>query len=127
MSLQTEITSDLAQVVRDLRNAETRADDKLRAINVKGIRKLLAIARGVVHVKSGRLQSGLVIDGPFNIGTGTLEAKVYAPSVPYAGEEIKRGGAHDFASRTLEEGQGAIDETAQEMERALIAILEGRA
>lgn len=127
MSLATEITSDIQKLITDLRSAEQKADDKLRALNVKGIRKLLAIARRVVHVQSGNLRDHLAIAGPFNIGTGTLEARVYAPGVRYAEAEIARGGDHDFATRTLEEGAAAIDETAEEIEQALIAILEGRA
>lgn len=126
MSLQTEITSDLEKLVNDLRSADQKADDKLRGINIRAARDLLKLARSIVHVKSGRLRDGLVIDGPFNVGTGTLEARISAPSVPYADEEVARGGEHDFASRTLEDGAGVIDQAAQDMEQTLIAILEGR-
>src|SRR5690349_19445735 len=127
MSLTTEITSDLQTLIADLRSAEQRADDKLRGINTRAARDLLKLARSIVHVKSGRLRDGLVIEGPFNVGTGTLEARISAPSVPYADEEVARGGAHDYATRTLEDGQGIIDQAAEDMEAALIAIIEGRA
>lgn len=126
MSLETSITSDLQKLITDLRSAETRADDKLRGINIRAARELLAIARGVVHVKSGRLQGSLHIEGPFNVGTGTLEARVVS-NVPYADLEIARGSEHDYAARTIEDGSAVIEQAAQDMEAALIAILEGRA
>src|SRR5260221_3190700 len=110
----------------DYRDAEQKAEARLRAINVRGARDLLKIARRVVHVKSGRLRDGLVVEGPFDIATGTLEARVSAPSVPYATIEADRGGAHDFASRTIEEGAGVIDQIAHDMEAAIIAVMEGR-
>jgi hypothetical protein len=125
MSLQTDITSDLQTLIRDLRSAETRADDKLRGINIRAARELLKLARSIVHVRSGRLQASLHIEGPFDVGTGTLEARVTS-NVPYAEEEVARGSEHDYAARTIDEGQSIIEQAAQDMEQALIAIMEGR-
>lgn len=124
--MQIDITSDLARLVRDLRSAEQKADDRLRGINIRASRELLKIARANVHVVSGRLQRGLAVQGPFNVATGTLEAQVSAPSVPYAALEAERGGDHDYAARTLREGAGVIDGAAEDMEQALIALIEGR-
>lgn len=126
MSIQTEISSDLRRISRDLRTAEQKADDKLRGINIRASRELLKIARANVHVVSGRLQRGLAVQGPFNVATGTLEAQISAPSVPYAAIEAEKGGDHDYAARTLAQGQGVIDDAAEDMEQALIALIEGR-
>lgn len=126
MTLETTIASDLQKLITDLRSAEQRADDKLRGINIRAARDLLRLARSVVHVQSGRLQGSLHVEGPFNIGTGTLEARVTS-NVPYASEEIARGSEHDYATRTLTEGASIIEQAAQDMEKALIAIMEGRA
>jgi hypothetical protein len=124
MSLHTDITSNLDQTRRNLASAEQRVENRLRGINNRALRELQRIARSVVHVRSGRLQRGLVIQGPYNVGSGTLEASVSAPTVPYAGEEASRGGEHDFVTRTLEVGQGVIDQAAQDMERAIVEEIE---
>ena len=126
MSLQTNIISDLERITRDLRTADRRADDRLRGINIRATRQLLRIARAEVHVVSGRLQAGLAVQGPFNIASGVLEAQISAPSVPYAAEEAARGGAHDYAARTLAAGAGVIDQAAEDMEQAIIDVMEGR-
>lgn len=126
MSLQTSITSDIERLVNDLRTAERRADDKLRGINIRASRELLKLAKQIVHVQSGRLQRGLIVEGPFDIGPGTLEARIAAPSVPYAEAEVDRGSDHDYATRTLIAGERIIDQAAEDMEAALVAIMEGR-
>lgn len=120
------IDSDIPQVVADLRTAEEKADAKLRAINTRGARELLKLARTLVHVRTGRLRDGLIVEGPFDIATGVLEARVSAPSVPYAEAEFDRGGEHDTPARTLEEGQDILDGIAQDMEAAIAQIMEGR-
>lgn len=127
MSLSIEITSTLAADAARYERASQRADEKLRGINTRAARELLRLARSIVHVQTGRLRDGLILDGPFNIGTGTLEARISAPSVPYASLEAARGGEHDFAARTLAEGAVIITAAAQDMERALIAIMQGEA
>lgn len=126
MSVQTTTTSNIDRVVSDLRTADQRANDRLRGINVRASRDLLRIARSVVHVVSGRLQAGLAVQGPFNVATGALEATISAPSVPYAAHEVERGSDHDFPSRTLLAGERVIDQAAEDMERALVDIVEGR-
>lgn len=126
MSLDTSITSDLDQTKRALAGAEQKVENKLRGINNRALRELQKIARSVVHVKSGRLQRGLEIQGPFNVATGELIATVSAPTVPYADLEVERGGAHDFVTRTLEQGASVIDKAAQDMEQAIVDVMEGR-
>lgn len=121
------LTTTITSTLPDFRTAEQKAEDKIRGINVRAARDLLRVARAVTHEKSGRLKGGLAIQGPFNIATGTLEARISAPSVPYAEAEAARGGEHDFATRMLEEGAGIIDQAAEDIEQAIIAIMEGRA
>lgn len=120
MGLTTDLQSTLGQTTRHLQGAEQRVEARLRGINIRGARELLRVARNVVHVQSGRLQAGLIVEGPFDVGTGALEARVSAPSVPYGAAEAARGGEHDWPTRTLSEGQGAIDQVAADMERAIV-------
>ena len=124
--MQTTITSDLPRLVTDLRTAEQRVDDRLRGINIRAARALLRIAREEVHVVTGRLQQGLAVQGPFNVARGTLEARVAAPNVPYAAIEAAKGDTHDYPTRTLTVGAGIIDQAADDMERAILAVMEGR-
>lgn len=102
---------------------ERAAESRLRAINTRGARELLRVARRVVHVRTGRLRDGLIVTGPYNVATGAVESTVSAPSVPYAKYEIERGGDHDFVARTYEEGAGVFQAIAQDMEDALIAVM----
>jgi hypothetical protein len=123
--LHTEITSDIAEQAARLAQAEARVEARLRGINIRAARQLLSIARSVVHVQTGRLRDSLHVQGPFDIGTGALEVSI-ASSVPYAGAEIARGADHDYASLTIQGGQSVIDQTAEDMEMAIIAVMEGR-
>jgi hypothetical protein len=120
MSLHTDLQSTIGQTTRHLRGVEERTEARLRGINLRGTRELLKIARNLVHERTGRLKAGLIIEGPYDVASGTLEARVAAPTVVYAAEEAKRGGEHDYATRTLEAGQGVIDKVADDMERAIV-------
>jgi hypothetical protein len=126
MALDTEYLSDLPALIADLRSVDQKAGAKLRAINVRGARGLLRVARSVVHVKKGNLRDSLFVEGPFDVSSGTFEARVTSSRI-YADIEADRGAAHDFAGRTISEGQAIIDQTATDMEDALIALIEGRA
>jgi hypothetical protein len=125
MALETEYQSDLPQLIADLRSVDQKANAKLRAINLRGARGLLGVARSVVHVKSGDLRDSLFVEGPFNTSTGGFMARVTSTR-PYADIEADKGGEHDFAGRTITEGEAIIDQTATDMEDALIALIEGR-
>lgn len=122
MSLEVSIQANLP----DYRNAEQQAEARLRAINIRASRQLLRIAKQVVHVQSGRLREGLIVQGPFDIGSGTLESEISAPSVPYATIEAARGSDHDYPARTLLAGEGVIRQAEQDMEAAIVAVMEGR-
>jgi hypothetical protein len=123
--LHTEITSDLAEQAARMAAAEARVEARLRGINIRAARQLLAVARSVVHVQTGRLRDSLHVQGPFDIGTGALEVAIVS-NVPYAGKEAARGGEHDYPALTLQSGQSIIDQAAEDMELAIIAVMEGR-
>jgi hypothetical protein len=123
--LHTDITSDIAERAAQIAQAEARVEARLRGINIRAARQLLSIARSVVHVQTGRLRDSLHIQGPFDIGTGALEVAVVS-NVPYAGQEAGKGGEHDYPSLTIQQGQSIIDQAAEDMELAIIAVMEGR-
>ena len=123
--LHTEIQSDIAVQAARLAQAEARVEARLRGINIRAARQLLSIARSVVHVQTGRLRDSLHIQGPFDIGTGALEISI-ASNVPYAAHEAGKGGEHDYPALALQGGQSIIDQAAEDMELAIIAVMEGR-
>lgn len=120
MSLETSLDSPTARHAARLQGAPHRIARRIAGIQNEATRKLLRAARAVVHVKSGRLQSNLAIYGPFTVGEGVLESQIAAPSVPYADEEVARGGAHDFPAQTLEQGAAIIDQMERGIELMLI-------
>lgn len=121
--LDTKLSSNIAQIAADLRTIEQKADAKLRAINTRAGRQILAVARAVVHVQTGRLRDSLRIEGPFDIVSGSFELRVVT-NVPYAEEEIARGGEHDYATRTVQDSAGIVDQAAEDMERAIVVLME---
>jgi hypothetical protein len=125
VSLATTITSNLDETARALASAEQRAEARLRAINIRANRDLLRFVKAnVVHVRSGNLRDHLVVIGPFDVATGALEATIEAPGVPYAAIEAERGGAHDWATRGVDEGEAILEKAAQDMERAIVEEME---
>lgn len=123
MALESRYETNLPEVIQTLRSIEAKANDRLRAINTRGARALLSVARSVVHVKSGHLRDSLFIEGPFDVTSGTFEGRVIS-TAPYAQYEVAKGGEHDFATRTIQEGQDIIDQVAQDMETMLINLIE---
>lgn len=125
MSLTTTIESTFRADLQRLEYANQQIEQKHREIHTRTTARILALEREIVHVQTGRLQSGLSIEGPFPIGVGTLESRIGAPSVPYADDEALRGGAHDYPGRTVYEAQKIIAEALREMEVATIELTAG--
>lgn len=125
MSLQTDISSDISETARRMAAADEIAQRRIESIFGRVARDMLKLEKDIVHVKTGRLRAGLEVQGPINIARGELVATLSAPSVPYADEEAGRNGTHDFARRTIYEGQNIIDRGAQEMGDAIITALQG--
>jgi hypothetical protein len=80
-------------------------------------------AKQIVHVDTGRLRRTLHVEGPMDIGAGTLEGVVTPDPVPYAIYEVRRGGEHDYAGRTLRESRQIINDFAQRLEADALETL----
>jgi Na+/H+-translocating membrane pyrophosphatase len=76
--------------------------------------------QNLVHVVTGRMLRSFAIVGPFKLGVGTLEGRI-VPGVPYAIDEINRGGLHDYAGRTV---RATVEERAAVAQRAARAVRE---
>lgn len=100
--------SDLERLARDLEGAPERLTNQINGRITRAMRLLLAVARGVVHVRSGDLRDSLYIIAPSLIAPDFTESQI-AARVFYAEEEADKGGAHDYPARTIEEGAAIID------------------
>ena len=96
------------QLARDLEAQQSRLPDRLRGRQIRAMRDLLRVARGVVHVQSGDLRDSLYILEPSTFGEITESA--IASDLSYASQEADKGGSHDYPARTIEEGTGVIDQ-----------------
>lgn len=74
------------------------------------------------HEKTGRMDETMHVSGPFLVGSGIIEAS-FESSVPYAEEEVGRGGSHDWATRTINEQQARIFQLQTEVEAATVQAL----
>ena len=79
----------------------------------------------LVHVITGRLIGSFTIGGPSPVGSGTLEGRI-VPGVPYAIEEIRRGGSHDYATRTVLVTRKEREAATRALARRIVALIEGR-
>lgn len=123
MSLTIDIQSPILDQARQIATAPGRIEERHAQIHAQIAARLLALDRAVVHVKTGRLRAGLAIQGPFGVGVGTLESRIAAPSVPYAADEAKRGGAHDFAAQTIDQATAILDQFVHALEQAILEAL----
>jgi hypothetical protein len=102
------------------------ADDRLNAANVRllteAIDDLRAYGQAIGHRKTGMMDLSMHRLGPFPVGSGVLEAR-FESGVEYAEEEVGRGGAHDWATRTIAENDARILQLQLEIEQALITAL----
>lgn len=111
------------------------ADEATEAALTGLLRDTLALMRSradmqanptaLVHVVSGRLRDSFSIAGPHKVGRGTLEGSI-RPGVPYAADEIARGGHHDYVAQTLAASVGLRDAAAARAAAAIVAILEAQ-
>src|SRR6266496_6091248 len=128
MALTLDIKSDIARLTADLRTASARSESEQRAAVRRASVRLLAIMRQQTHVQTGRMRASEIVEGPFPIGQGVIEATI-GPTVEYAIEEIKRGdlpsgshpeGGHDYRQRTLDAGDTVFDDLANELVNAIL-------
>jgi hypothetical protein len=104
------------------------ADDRISAQNARllteAIDDLKTYAQGIGHRQSGQMDDTMYRLGPFAIGNGILEAMVESGAF-YAEDEVKRGGQHDWASRTIQEQDARILQLQLEVEQATVQALTG--
>lgn len=120
MSLEFDDRGLVAQQ-QQIAQAPSRIERRFAGRTIQATRELLKVARQVVHRRSGRLRDSLVVDGPYPVAGGGVEARVRA-TVPYAAREVSHGGAHDYPTRTLETGQPILDALTRDL--VLIVIEE---
>lgn len=115
-------TSQLEQLARDQQQAAQQLQNRINGRITRAMRQLLGVARGDVHVRSGELRDSLSIVAPSLSGeftTSNIQSRV-----SYAELEADKGGAHDYAARTIEDGQAIIDGlTADIAELVALAFL----
>lgn len=104
------------------------ADDRLNAANVRllteAIDDLRQYGQSIAHKQTGAMSASMHRLGPFPIGNGILEAS-FESGASYAEDEVGKGGAHDWATRTIAENDARILQLQLEVENALIAALTG--
>lgn len=117
-------TKELFTLAQTLSRAAVLVDDELSRELRRHLDDVLDLMRenagsqfdpqNLVHVITGRLIGSFTIAGPFKLGAGTLEGRI-VPGVPYAIDEIKRGGLHDYAGRTV---RATVEDRARLAQRA---------
>jgi hypothetical protein len=102
------------------------ADERLTAANIRllteAIDDLKAYGQAIGHRKTGLMDNSMHRLGPFPVGSGMLEAR-FESGADYAETEVARGGAHDWATRTIAENDARILQLQLEVENALITAL----
>lgn len=105
-----------------------RAGEQLKADNVRrlmaAIEDLKDYGQSIGHEKTGQMDETMHVEGPLEESDGVVEV-LFESDVPYAEEEVARGGTHDWATRTLNERRDRIFELQTEVEHALVAALTG--
>lgn len=113
----------LDDLIRQLEQAPQRAANRITSRMIRAQRELLGVARRVVHVRSGNLRDRLAIEPPTVIDASEAEF-VVTSTASYADYEAEKGGEHDFATLTLEEGadiiQSATNDVAEILARSLV-------
>jgi hypothetical protein len=79
----------------------------------------------LVHVITGRMVNSFRTAGPYPVGRNTLEGQIVA-GVPYAIDEINRGGTHDYASRTIAFTTQERKRVAERLAQRIIDAIKGR-
>src|SRR5919106_137584 len=104
---------EIESLLRTMEDGQTQLQAQINGRITRAMRDLLGVARGVVHVRSGDLRDSLYIIAPSVAGDIT-ESNI-AARVSYAELEADKGGEHDYAARTIEEGAAIIDNLAEDI------------
>lgn len=116
----------LDDYIRLLQTADVTIDAKNVALLTEAVDDLMAYAQSIGHRRSGNMDDTMYRLGPFPVAEGTIEGQ-FQSGVPYAEEEVARGGSHDWATRTIEEQAERIDQLRREVENAVVTVLTGGA
>lgn len=115
---------DLDAYIALLQTADARIDRDNAIIMIDAAEDLADYAREIAHWQTGAMATSIHRLGPFPIGEGALELHIES-GVDYADDEVSKGGAHDWASRTVSEQQARIDALAEAIENATVNVLLG--
>jgi hypothetical protein len=116
----------LDEYIRTLDSAPALLAQANARLLMDAIDDLKTYGQLIGHEQTGRMDASMHSSGPFPVGSGILEA-AFESGVPYAEEEVMRGGSHDWATRTVNEQQARIFQLQTEVEQALITALTGGA
>lgn len=114
---------DLNQLAASYERAANEADAVIAQRMIGLLVTLRNYASSIAHRRSGRLATGLYVDGPVR-RVGIVEGAILA-SVPYAEFEVAHGVGHDYAGRTLSEQASVIQQWADAMGVAIVKQIGG--
>ena len=115
----------LDEYIALLQSADARISARNAVLLKAAIEDLKDFGQSIGHERSGNMIESMYTLGPFPIGNGALEAS-FQSGASYAEEEVKRGGSHDWASRTINEDQARITQLQTEIEEATVLALIGQ-
>lgn len=116
--------SQLEQLARDQQQAARQLQNRINGRITRAMRELLSVARGVVHVQSGELRDSLYLIAP-SVSGAITESSIGARSA-HAEFELEKSGEHDYAARTIEDGQAIIDELTNDIAELVALAFVGR-
>jgi len=120
------MTVDAADLERYLALLHT-ADDTIDRQAAAALRRtqdtLATYAASIAHRQSGHMAETIHGIGPFATG-GVLESQI-SSAASYTLAELDKGGAHDWAGRTLQDQAAALDALADETGRIVAAAIGG--
>ena len=107
--------------------AQERAADRAMADTLDLMRERsdsAANPTALVHVVTGALRDSFTASAR-RVRRGEAEGLI-RPGVPYADEEIARGGSHDYAARTTQAAAPIRERAARRLAGEVAEIIEGR-
>lgn len=114
----------LTQYAALLETSDARIDRESAVLLAQAADDLATYAQSIAHKQSGRMAGSIHRLGPFPVGDGALEATIQSGAW-YAEEEVKKGGEHDWATRTIEEQAARLQQLADAVGGAVVRALTG--
>jgi len=116
--------TDLERYLALLESADETIDRQSAAALARAQQALAAYAQSIAHRQSGHMADTIHPLGPFAIGGGVLESQI-SSAASYTLAELEKGGAHDWASRTLSERAELLDALQDETGRIVATAIGG--